>query len=196
MKFEKKENSIQIIMCLKKIFCYEIRYQKHKYWDIPSYFSSLSQAYYPFITPWKMTPAQPILCLPFPNINNTSSSSSVLQIIPFNNETQVAFGLMLEVSRNFSREHLSLSECQQMIDWITDTGVQKSLIDREAKRKSWTKTNFHYQDWKLWQNSDKHHSKSWEVLMEPKIFNIIDIIHNFIGYAGQSVTGKNVNKIY
>lgn len=81
-----------------------------------------------------MAPAQSTLRPPFSNINNTSSSSSVLQIIPFNNETRIAFGLMLEGSRDSSREQLSLAERQQMIDWITDTRPRRALTDREAKR--------------------------------------------------------------
>ena len=48
--------------------------------------------------------------LPFLDINNTSSSSSVPRILPFNNDTQVAFDLMLEGSRASSRERLSLAE--------------------------------------------------------------------------------------
>lgn len=100
-----------------------------------------------------MARAQPTLrpaSSPFPEINNTSSSSSVPQIVPFNNETRVAFGLMLEGSRATSQERLSLAERKQMLDWITDAGPRKALTDKEAKWKSWTKVNFHYRNQKLW----------------------------------------------
>lgn len=81
-----------------------------------------------------MAPAQSTprpTSLPFPNTDNASSSSVPL-ILPFNNETRVAFGLMLEGSITSSRERLSLAERQQMIDWITETGQQRGLTEKEA----------------------------------------------------------------
>ena len=113
-------------------FYCQSRYQKDKYRDVPSHFSPFSQAQ-------KMAPVQstlPPASLPFPNINNTSSSSSVPQILPFNHGTQVAFGLMLERSRVSSWKRFLLAERQQMLDWITETGPQKGLTDKKAKRRS------------------------------------------------------------
>ena len=49
-----------------------------------------------------MVPTQSLLRPISPNINNTSSSSSSIQIIQFNNETRIAFGLMLERSKDSS----------------------------------------------------------------------------------------------
>lgn len=120
-------------------FCCKFRYQKDKYLEIASHFSPFSRAHYPFIWPWKTASAQSTLrpsSLPFPNINNTSSSSSFSQIIPFNNETRGAFGLMLEGSRASNRERLSIAERQQILDWISETRPRKTLTDKEAKRKS------------------------------------------------------------
>ena len=179
-----------------EIFCFEIKYQKHKYRDISSYFSCLSQAHYPFISPQNTAPAQSTLRPISPNINNTSSSSSSIQIIPFNNETRITFGLMLEGSRDSSREHLSIAERQQMIDWIIDTVPRRPLTEREAKRKSWTRSNFHYGNQKLWRNPDKNHPEPREVLAEPEIFDAIITIHNSIGHTGQDATAKNVNNTY
>lgn len=73
-------------------------------------------AHYPIISPQNMAPAQSTLRPISPNINNTSFSSSSIQIILFNNETRIAFGLMLERSRDSSRKRLSLAEPQQIID--------------------------------------------------------------------------------
>lgn len=146
-----------------------------------------------------MAPVQSTLrptFLPFPDINNTFSSSSIPQITSFNNETWVAFSLMLDRSRASSQEGLSLVEYQQMLDWITDAGPQKVLTDKEAKRKSWTKVNFHYQDRKLWQNPHKHHSEARQVLAKPEILDAIVTIHNSIGHAGQEATAKNVSQTY
>ena len=167
-----------------EIFCYEIKYQKHKYRDISSYFSCLSQAYYPFISPQNIAPAQSTLHPISPNINNTSSFSSSSQIIPFSNETQIAFGLMLEGSRDSSRDRLSFAEHQQMIDWIIDAVPRKALTERKAKRNSWTRSNFHYRNRKLWRNPNKNHLEPREVLEEPEIFDFIITVHNSIRHAG------------
>ncbi len=69
-----------------------------------------------------MAPAQSTLYPTFshPFNHEKGSSSSDLIVQPFNFETRLAFGLMLEGSRNSSRERLSLAEWQQMIDWITE----------------------------------------------------------------------------
>ena len=71
------------------------------------------------------------------------------------NETPVTFCLILAGSRTSSRERLSLAERQQMIDWMTDTGQQRGLTEKEAKQNSWTEANFHSRDQKLLRNPDK-----------------------------------------
>lgn len=56
---------------------------------------------------------------------------------------------MLWESRASSWDRLSLAERQQIFDSMTETGPQKGLTNKETKRKSSTKANFHYQDQKL-----------------------------------------------
>ena len=85
-----------------------------------------------------MAPAQSTLhpTRPHPFNYGEGSSSSDLVVQPFNLETRLAFGLMLEGSRNSSREHVSLAERQQMIDWVTETVQQRGLVEKDAKRRS------------------------------------------------------------
>ena len=123
------------------------------------------------------------------------SSSSHLVFEPFNLETRLAFGLMLEGSRNSSRERVSLAERQQMIDWVTETVQQRGLLVKDAKRRSWTKAYFFCQNRKLWQNPDKTH-EAWEVIAEPEILDAIIATHNSLGHAGQDTTAQNVSQFY
>lgn len=102
---------------------------------------------------------------------------------------------MLEGSRNSNRERVSLAERQQMIDWITETVQQRGLVEKESRRKSWTKTHFFYQKRKLWRNPDKF-QEAREVLAEPEILDAIFATHNSIGHAGQDATAKDVGQSY
>lgn len=71
-----------------------------------------------------MAPAQSMLHPTFPHLFNNGKdlSSSDLIIQPFNLKTRLAFGLMLERSRNSCQEHISLAERQHnKINWITET---------------------------------------------------------------------------
>ncbi len=65
-----------------------------------------------------MAPAQstlhPTFLHPFNHREGSSSSDLIVQ--PFNFETRLAFDLMLEGSRNSSRERVSLAKQQQIID--------------------------------------------------------------------------------
>ncbi len=65
-----------------------------------------------------MAPAQSTLHPTFPHASNHGEGSSLSDLIvqPFTFETRLAFGLMVEGSRNSSRERVSLAERQQMID--------------------------------------------------------------------------------
>ncbi len=132
-----------------------------------------------------MAPAQSTLhpTRPHPFNHGEGSSSSDLVVQPFNLETRLAFGLMLEGSRNSSRESVSLAERQQMIDWVTERVQQRGLVEKDAKRRSWTKTHFFYQNRKLWRNPGKTH-EAREVLAEPEILDAIIATHNSIGHAG------------
>ena len=144
-----------------------------------------------------MAPAQstlhPTFHHPFNHGEGLSSSDLIVQ--PFNFETRLAFGLMLEGSRNSSRERVSLAERQQMIDWITETVQQRGLVEKDAKRRSWTKAHFFYQNRKLWQNPDKSH-EAREVLAETEILDAIIATHNSLGHADQDATAKNVGQSY
>lgn len=145
----------------------------------------------------KMAPAQSTLrpIFPPPFNDGEGSSSSDLFVQPFNLETRLAFGLMLEGSRTSSRERVSLAERQKMIDWITETVQQRGLIEKESKRRSWTKAHFFHQNRKLWRNPDKSH-EAREVLAEPEILDAIIATHNSIGHAGQDATAKNAGQSY
>lgn len=83
-----------------------------------------------------MAPVQSTLHLtrPHPFNDRKASSSSHLVVEPLNLETRLAFGLMLEGSRNSSRERVSLAERQQMIDWVTETVQQRGLLEKDGKR--------------------------------------------------------------
>lgn len=48
----------------------------------------------------------------------------------------------------------------------------------------------------FWQNPNKYHSKPWEVLAKPEIFDVIIRIYNFIEHTGQNTTAKNTIWIY
>ncbi len=63
-----------------------------------------------------------------------------------------------------------------MIDWITETVQQRRLDEKDAKRQSWTKAHFFYQNRKLLQNHDKSHERR-EVLAETKILDAIIATH-------------------
>ncbi len=102
---------------------------------------------------------------------------------------------MLEESRNSSRECVSLAKQQQMIDWIMKIVQQRGLVEKDAKRQSWTKAHFFYQNRQLWRNPDKSH-EAREVLAETEILDAIIATHNSLGHAGQDVTAKNIGQSY
>ncbi len=82
-----------------------------------------------------------------------------------------------------------------MIDWVTKTVQQRGLVEKDTKRRSWTKSHFFYQNRKLWRNPDKTH-EAREVLAKPEILDTIITIHNSIGHAGQDATAKNIGQSY
>ncbi len=135
----------------------------------------------------------PTFLYPFHYWEGLSSSDPIVQL--FNFKTRLAFGLMLEGSRNSSRERVSLAERQQMIEWITETVQQKGLVEKDAKQRSWTKAHFFYQNRKLWRNPDKSH-EAREVLTETKILDAIIATHNSLRHAGQDAAAKNAGQSY
>ena len=106
-----------------------------------------------------MAPAQstlhPICPHPFNHGEGLSFSDLVVQ--PFNLETRLAFGLMFEGSRNSGCKRVSVAERQQMINWVTETVQQKGLVEKDAKRRSWTKAHFFYQNRKLLSGTEREH---------------------------------------
>lgn len=103
---------------------------------------------------------------------------------------------MLKRNKKNFQKHLLPMERQKIINKIIDIVPQKALTKKNIKSKSWTRSNFHYQNQKDWQNLNKNHPKFQEVLVELKIFNVIITVHNFIRHTSQNITAKNVNYTY
>ena len=49
---------------------------------------------------------------------------------------------MLESTCETSRERITLGQRQQMIGWLTELLPQQGVSEKDAKRRSWTRTNF------------------------------------------------------
>lgn len=98
-------------------------------------------------------------------------SSSLTPVIePFNQEARIAFGMMLEAHRETSRERGSIIGYQQMINWLSEEiSSRGGLTEKEAKRRSWTWTNFIVRNRKLYRLADRTHLELREVILEPRI---------------------------
>lgn len=70
------------------------------------------------------------------------------------------------------------------------------LTEKEAKRRSWTRTNFIVRNRKLYRLADRTHPELREVIPEPQIWDIIIQNHNSLGHAGQDPTAKAINRAY
>lgn len=106
------------------------------------------------------------------NIAESSLSSSSLTpvIEPFNQEARIAFGMMLEAHRETSREQISIIEHQQTINWLSEEVPSRGgPTEKEAKRRSWTWTNFIVRNRKLYRLADWIHPELREVIPEPQI---------------------------
>ena len=158
-----------------------------------------SQAYYPLIWPEKMAPAQSTLrpaSLPFLDINNTSFSSSVPQTLPFNNETWVAFGLMLERSRASSRERLLLARRQQVLGWVAGAGPRKGLPTKKLSGNLGLRPISIIEIESFGEILINLIPKLEKFRQSPKFFDAIVTIYNSIGHTGQDATAKNVSQTY
>ncbi len=49
---------------------------------------------------------------------------------------------MLETTRKTSREQISWGQRQQMIGWLMELLPQRGVSEKDAKHRSWTRTNF------------------------------------------------------
>ena len=95
-------------------------------------------------------------------------SLSFASIEAFNEQGKIAFGLTLETNRETSQERISLGQRQQMIGWLIELLPQRGVSEKNAKRRSWTRTNFDLVNHVLYQKPDKTHQQR-KVLEEPDI---------------------------
>ena len=102
---------------------------------------------------------------------------------------------MLENTRETSRERVTLGRRQQMIGWLAELLPQRGGSEKDAKRRSWTRTNFDLVIRVLYRKPDKTHQQR-KVLAEPEIWDAIIGIHNSLGHAGQDPTAKAVHNTY
>ncbi len=125
------------------------------------------------------------------------SSSSTPVIEPFNQEARIAFGMMLEAHRKTSRERASIIEYQQMVHWLSEEIPSRGgQTEKEAKRRSWTRTHFVVRNRKLYRLADRTHPELREVISELQIWDTIIQNHNSLGHAGQDPTAKAINRAY
>ncbi len=130
------------------------------------------------------------------NISVTNLPSlSLAPIEAFKKQVKIAFGLMLETSCETSRERISLRKLQQMIGWLMELLPQRGVSEKDAKRKSWTRTNFDLVNRVLYQKLDKTHQKQ-KVFAALEIWDAIIGIHNSLGHTGQYLTAKAILTTY
>ena len=125
----------------------------------------------------------------------SQSKSHFPPIETFNSDAKTQFGLMLEATKTSSRERITITERQQMIDWLLETVPSRGLGDKEAKRRSWTKQHFFLRDNILWRKSNEFHDER-KVLAEPELWDKIIEVHNSHGHAGQDPTSKAIGRDY
>lgn len=82
-----------------------------------------------------------------------------------------------------------------MIGWLTELLPQQGFSEKDAKRRSWIRTNFDLAVRVLYQKPDKTHQQR-KVLAEPEIWDAIIGIHNSLGHAGQDPTAKAFHSAY
>ncbi len=102
--------------------------------------------------------------IPFTN----TSSLSFAPIEVFNEQTKIAFGFLLETTRETNREQISLGQCQKMIRLLMELLPQRGVSEKDAKRKSWTRTNSDLVNRVFYRKPDKTHQQQ-KVLAEPEI---------------------------
>ena len=66
---------------------------------------------------------------------------------------------MLENTRKTGRERISLGQYQQMIGWLTELFPQQGVSEKDAKHRSWTRTNFDLVNCVLYRKPDKTHQQ-------------------------------------
>lgn len=80
--------------------------------------------------------------------NEVPTTSSHVQIEPFNTAARHAFYLMLDARKDESRERMTASEKQRAIRWLTEA-IPERLDPMTAKKRSWIKSEFVFEDGKL-----------------------------------------------
>lgn len=127
--------------------------------------------------------------------NKAPTSSSLAQIQPFNDASRTAFYMMLDARKRDSRKRITTSEKYRTIRWLTKA-VPERLDPKADKKRSWVKTDFFYEDGKLWKRPGNVFTVKREMVSENQIFDKIIGVHNNLGHSGQHATATKVNKKY
>ncbi len=129
------------------------------------------------------------------------SSSSAFDFTPiielFFQDAQMAFGIMMEARWETSREQISVLDHEKMINYFRKKVLSHAVLtEQDAKRGSWTWTNFVVRDCKQYCNADRTYPEVRDVLPKPQIWNIFVWNHNSVGHVDQDPTAKPINRIY
>ena len=133
--------------------------------------------------------------LPAAADNEAPTSSSVAQIEPFNEQVRDAFLHMLDARKDESRERMTASDKHRAIRWLTEAFPER-LDPKAGKKRSWIKSDFVYDQGKLWRLPGKVRTERREVVSEDRIFETIARVHISLGHIGQNATATHIGKEY
>ena len=88
---------------------------------------------------------------------------------------------------------MTASEKQRAIRWLTES-IPERLDSIAAKKRSWIKSEFVYDEGKLWRLPGKVFQTRREVISEDLIWDTIIRIHSSLGHVGQHATATHVNR--
>lgn len=129
-------------------------------------------------------------------VSEPTTSSSLAQVDPFNREARQAFRLMLDNRKDIARERVTALEKQNYIKWLTEI-IPERLGDAEGKKRSWVRSDFIYEQGKLWKLPGRVYKQRREVISEDTICDTIIRVHLELSHAGKRATGiKFKNEYY
>lgn len=127
--------------------------------------------------------------------NKALTSSFVAQIELLNEQVRDAFLHMLNARKNESRECITASHKHRVIRWLIKAFSER-LDSKADKKRSWIKSDFVYDQGKLWRLSEKIRTERREIISEDRIFETIARVHISLGHIEQNVTAIHISKEY
>lgn len=128
-------------------------------------------------------------------VSEPPTSSSLAQVDPFNPQARRAFRLMLDSRKDIARERVTALEKQKYIKWLTEI-IPERLAVAEGKKRSWVKSDFIYEQGKLWKLPGRVYKQRREVISEDIICDTIIRVHLNLSHARQRATGVKVKNEY